>query len=209
MTLLNGEPARRLPLRCAELLQAGEIWYFGSTDRIPHGFALVFVSGGVSESAPHRLWSPRSGYQELLLWPLPAAGDVAGEMAERIPRDCPRGEEIVGGLAAASDWNDLATRWDVIPHPNPEWVRTFLSYSTDLPEGALPLAARGRDPLSRPQPEPHDRRCQRDRRSRRAAGGGRRPGAARRPPCCSTARSCATTSSSTTFATASSSPPNV
>ncbi len=141
MTLLNGEPARRLPLRCAELLQAGEIWFFGSTDRIPHGFALVFVSGGVSESAPHRLWSPRSGYQELLLWPLPAAGDVAGEMAERIPRDCPRGEEIVGGLAAASDWNDLATRWDVIPHPNPEWVRTFLSYSTDLPEGSLPLAA--------------------------------------------------------------------
>lgn len=141
MTLLNGEPARRIQLRCAELLQTGEIWFFGSTDRIPHGFALVFVSGGVSESAPHRLWSPRSGYQELLHWPVQAAGDAASEMADRIARDCPRGEEIVGGFTAASDWNDLAQKYGVIPHPNPEWVRTFLSYSTDLPEGALPLPA--------------------------------------------------------------------
>jgi Ca-activated chloride channel family protein len=141
MTLLLGEPLRRVALRCAELLQTGEIWYFGATDRIPHGFALVFVSGGVSADAPHRLWSPRSGYQDLLLWPVSPNGDVAEEISERIPRDCPRGEEIVGGLAAASDWSELEREYEVIPRPNPEWVRTFLSYSTDLPADALPLAA--------------------------------------------------------------------
>ena len=141
MTLLNGEPSRRIPMRCAELLQPGEIWFFGATDRIPQGFALVFVSGGVSTTAPHRLWSPRSGYQELLIWSVPPTADLAAELAERLPRDCPRGDEILGALAAASDWNDLVEKYDVLPHPNPEWVRTFLSYSTDLPADALPLAA--------------------------------------------------------------------
>ncbi len=141
MSLFNGEPARRIPLRCAELLRAGEIWVFGPTDTIPRGFALVFLSNGVGESAPHRLWSPKSGYLELLAWPVSPTSDVAGEMAERIPRDCPRGDEILSGLAAASDWNDLDRQYGVVPHPNPEWVRTFLSYSTDMPAGAPPLSA--------------------------------------------------------------------
>ena len=141
MTLLNGEPARRIPMRCAELLQPGEIWYFGPSDQIPQGFALVFVSAGVSTTAPHRLWSPRSGYRELMAWSFPPTADLAAELAERLPRDCPRGDEILGALVAASDWNDLVEKYDVIPHPNLEWVRTFLSYSTDLPGDALPLAA--------------------------------------------------------------------
>lgn len=141
MALLLGEPLRRIPIRCAEVLRPGEIWYFGPSDRIPQGFALAFVSGGVSPEAPHRLWSPRSGYAELVVWSAPTSGDLAAEVADRVPRDCPRGDEIVGALAAASDWNDLVRRYDVIPHPNPEWVRTFLSYSTDLPANAVPLAA--------------------------------------------------------------------
>ncbi len=141
LMLLNGEPIRRVPMRCAELLRPGEIWIFSASDRIPQGFALVFVAGGVSAESPHRLWSPRSGYQELVLWSLPSAGELAGELADRLPRDCPRGDEILGALAAASDWNDLAQRYDVIPHPNPEWVRTFLSYSTDLPSDAVAMNA--------------------------------------------------------------------
>ena len=149
LSLLVGEPLRRIPLRCAEILRPGEIWYVGPSDRIPQGFALVFVSRGVSAEAPHRLWAPRSGYGELLTWSVPLtggmaggmAGDLAAEVADRVPRDCPRGDEIVSALAAASDWDDLVRRFDVIPHPNPEWVRTFLSYSTDLPADALPLAA--------------------------------------------------------------------
>lgn len=144
MMLLLGEPSRRIPLRCAEILRPGEIWFFGPSDRIPQSFALVFVSRGVSAESPHRLWAPRSGYAELLTWSTPASGaasDPAAEVADRVPRDCPRGDEIVGALTAASDWNDLVKRYDVIPHPNPEWVRTFLSYSTDLPADARPLAA--------------------------------------------------------------------
>ncbi|MEO8274786.1 MAG: VWA domain-containing protein [Thermoanaerobaculia bacterium] len=141
ITLFNGEPARRIPLRCAEILRAGEIWIFGATDRIPHGFALVFVTNGVNESGPHHLWSPKSGYGELLTFAIEPTADAIGELNERIPRDCPRGEEILGGLTGASDWEELARQYDVVPHPNPEWVRTFLSYSTDLPAGARPLAA--------------------------------------------------------------------
>jgi GWxTD domain-containing protein len=141
MTLLLGEPIRRIPLRCAEILRPGEVWYLAPSDRIPQGFALAFVSRGVSADAPHRLWSPKSGYGELLTWSTPAAGDLAAEVADRVPRDCPRGDEIVGALAAAADWSDLERRYEVVPHPNPEWVRTFLSSSTDLPADALPLAA--------------------------------------------------------------------
>lgn len=142
LTLLVGEPQRRILLRCSEILRPGEIWYVGPSDRIPQGFALAFVTGGVSAEAPHRLWTPRSGYAELLTWGAPATAEPAAMVADRVPRECPRGDEIVGALAAAADWDELAKRYDVIPHPNPEWVRTFLSYSTDLPADALPLAAR-------------------------------------------------------------------
>lgn len=142
LTLLVGEPQRRILLRCSEILRPGEIWYVGPSDRIPQGFALAFVTGGVSAEAPHRLWTPRSGFAELLTWGAPATAEPAAMVADRVPRECPRGDEIVGALAAAADWDDLAKRYDVIPHPNPEWVRTFLSYSTDLPADALPLAAR-------------------------------------------------------------------
>lgn len=141
MFLLLGEPLRRIPLRCAEVLRPGEIWYVSPSDRIPQGFALVFLSRGVSAEAPHRLWSPRDGLAEILAWTLPPTSDLASELQDRVPRDCARGDEIAVALAAAADWNDLARRYEVVPRPNPEWVRTFLSYSTDLPEGATPLPA--------------------------------------------------------------------
>ena len=144
MTLLNGEPSRRIPMRCAELLQPGEIWYFGPSDQIPQGFALVFVSAGVSTTAPHRLWSPRSGYRELLVWSFPPTADLAAELAERLPRDCPRGDEILGALAAASDWNDLVEKFAVIPHPNPEWVHTFSPTPPTCPATRCPSPPRSR-----------------------------------------------------------------
>jgi Ca-activated chloride channel family protein len=141
MTLFNGEPSRRILLRCADLLKTGEVWIFGATDRIPRGFVLVLVSSGVGDSAPHRLWSPRSGFPELLTWQISPISVAAGELTERIPRDCPRGDEILSAISAASDWEDLARQYDVVPHPNPEWVRTFLSYSTDVAGDATPMPA--------------------------------------------------------------------
>ncbi len=140
--LFNGEPGRVLPFRCTDVLRPGEAWIYAGTERIPYGFVLVFVSSGVSEQAPHRLWSPRDGIEALANWSLrPDDRDLATRLAAEVPGACARGEELLAAFGAAADWNELARRHAVVPRPNPEWVSTFESYSTDVPAAAETLPA--------------------------------------------------------------------
>ena len=141
MLLWNGDPERVVRLRCPELLRVGEAWVYRQTDAIPGGFALVFLTNGVSDEAPHRLWSSRAGYSELFTWQGGSGSTAGAEVVERIRADCPRGDEILDLLAAAADWDELAKRFEVIPKPNPEWVRTFEAHSTEVPSGAGELPA--------------------------------------------------------------------
>ncbi len=138
--LFNGEPNRVLPFRCADVLKPGEAWIYGGTDRIPTSFVLIFISSGVSDQAPHRLWSPREGALPLLAWGLRDDGTEPGtRLATEVPGACARGDELLSAIGAAADWNELARRYAIVPHPNPEWVSSFQALSTDLPPSALPL----------------------------------------------------------------------
>ncbi len=82
--------------------------------------------------------------------------------------------------------------------PSPEWVATFESYSTDLPEGAARLPGRARARLPRPLPEPHRDARHRARQDRatpaRPSSKARARSTSSSPARCSPKASCSRTS---------------
>ena len=140
MLLLNGEPEDSVQAFCSELLRPLEIWFYSRTERIRDSFALVFVASGGSSRGPFRLWYPSQGPEILFAFHAGPAGEP-GEIFERIDGQCPRSGEILAGLASALDWGRVEQAVEVVPRPGEEWLRTFVAYSTDLPEGAPSFAA--------------------------------------------------------------------
>ncbi|MGE0641906.1 MAG: GWxTD domain-containing protein, partial [Thermoanaerobaculia bacterium] len=138
--LWNGDPERIVRLRCAEHLKTGEIWTYRQTDSIPAGFVLVFVTTGVSEEAPHRLWSGSVGWRDLFAWRGGSLAASDAELLATVREECPRGNELLDLLSSASSWDELVRHFGVVPQPNPEWVRTFAAHSTEIPDGAGELA---------------------------------------------------------------------
>jgi Ca-activated chloride channel family protein len=137
LVLLNGEPREVFPVRCDVLLPV-EIWTFPGTDRIHGDFTVIFVARGSS----YRLWSPNEGIQELLSLDLRARVQEPSRALAAIAELCPRGEDASARIAEAIDWGQAESRLHLIPHPGEEWLSTFASYSTDVPEGAAPFPAR-------------------------------------------------------------------
>lgn len=135
-----GEPAAKIAVRCAELLRPAEIWSYPPVGRMRAGFVAVFVAQSYGESARFAGWSPRGGP-----FALAAAGGAAlrttDELLSRVARDCPRGGEIASLLLVAADWSEVAAHGGLLPQPNPEWLRSFTSLSTELPPDAAPLPA--------------------------------------------------------------------
>jgi Ca-activated chloride channel family protein len=138
MLLFNGEPAEVVRSPCPDVFLPMEIWYYPGTERIKGEFTLVFVRRG-----PFRLWYPSEGVSALLTFSYEARGNIAGgsgpALQQAILQSCPRGDEVLAQLGRALDWSRIKDR--VVPDPGAEWLSTFLSYSTDLPDGAGTFAA--------------------------------------------------------------------
>ena len=141
MILLNGEPKEVLSGRCDVLLPV-ELWSYPGTETLRGQFTIAFVSRNGSPKGPFRLWSPLDGIETLL------SLDLRGKIQEpergfaAIAELCPRGEDIAARLAEAIDWKRIEEKAHLIPHPSEEWIATFASYSTDVPEGAAAFPAR-------------------------------------------------------------------
>jgi Ca-activated chloride channel family protein len=142
--LFNGEPKEVLQTHCDVLLPL-ELWTFTGTAPLRGTFTVAFVSKGGSPKGPFRFWSPRDGLEALF-----SLG--AGQPAQ-VPQNpqralaaiaelCPRGDDIASRLAEALDWPQAEEAAHLIPHPGEEWLSTFASYSTDVPEGAGAFPAR-------------------------------------------------------------------
>jgi Ca-activated chloride channel family protein len=130
MLLFNGEPPEVVRSPCPDVFLPMEIWvYPGGTDRIRGDFTLVFVRRG-----PFKLWYPNEGVSGLLGFSHETRGMTGMALQQAILQTCPRGDEVLGQIGRALDWNQVKTK--VIPDPGEEWLSTFLSYSTDLPDGA-------------------------------------------------------------------------
>jgi Ca-activated chloride channel family protein len=129
MLLFNGEPPEVLRSPCPDVFLPMEIWSYPGTDRIQGEFTLVFVRRG-----PFRLWYPSEGISGLLSFSRETRGTTGTALQQAVLENCPRGDEVLALLGRALDWGRIKDK--VIPDPGDEWLSTFLSYSTDLPEGA-------------------------------------------------------------------------
>jgi Ca-activated chloride channel homolog len=141
MLLFNGEPKEVLTGRCDVLLPV-ELWSYTGTETLRGQFTIAFVSRNGSPKGPFRLWSPLDGIETLLSLDLRAKVQEPERDFAAIAELCPRGEDIASRLAEAVDWKRVEEKAHLIPRPSEEWIATFASYSTDVPEGAAAFPAR-------------------------------------------------------------------
>jgi Ca-activated chloride channel family protein len=140
MMLFNGEPKEVLRTTCEVLLPI-ELWSFSGTEPVRGEFTLAFVSRG-SANGPYRLWAPADGIETILSLGMQGHVDSTERGLAAIAELCPRGEDIAARLGEALDWRRVETTVHLVPHPSDEWLSTFASYSTDVPEGAAAFPAR-------------------------------------------------------------------
>jgi VWFA-related protein len=134
MLLFHGEPVDVLRSPCLDLFNPMEIWYYPGTDRIRGEFTLVFVQRG-----GYRLWYPSEGITTLLSFSHETRGLNGIALERAIVESCARGDEVLARLGLAIDWARIKDK--VVPDPGEEWLSTFLSYSTDLPDGSATFPA--------------------------------------------------------------------
>jgi VWFA-related protein len=141
--LTFGAPTRRKPLLCPELLRSLEVWeYAEGSGQIRGFFDLVFVGFQSRGRGPHRMWSPEEGLRSLFL-PSALGGAIDdAQLAQRIARDCSRGDDVLSALAQSLDLSRVASPAELIAKPNDEWVRSFAARSTDLPSDAEAMEGR-------------------------------------------------------------------
>lgn len=146
--LLNGEPVARLEdIRCS-LLNDLMIWYYDGSDQVFFEFFFVFYRE--FNAGPWRLWRPSDGPDRILNTfnagsRLPRGASL-GEALRDIQLSCREGDFIVTALAWVQsqglDYGALLARMSDRPESGEsEWVATFNSYSTDVPQDATALPA--------------------------------------------------------------------
>ncbi len=128
MVLLNGRPAAR----CREITGAGELWVYDGSDRVRERFNALFVRR--RPDRVYRLWTP--GSDEF------AADDLVYPGREdRTAKLCPTGlvERFMASAEARASGDYVGSVQRAMSSPDPpseEWVLTFETYSTAVPEGA-------------------------------------------------------------------------
>ncbi|MBP9143827.1 MAG: VWA domain-containing protein [Thermoanaerobaculia bacterium] len=142
--LLNGAPAARLEGQCAGTTWPLEIWVYPRSERIRED-VVMFVFYRRFAQGPFRLWYPDEGLAMLMQFAPVGTSDSA--LLEEMSRSCMQRDDIAAALAnilrrGRIDFQRvLETALAPIAPISREWVATFNSYSTDLPEGVANLSA--------------------------------------------------------------------
>ncbi|MEM7051144.1 MAG: VWA domain-containing protein [Acidobacteriota bacterium] len=138
--LLNGFPHSFLEFRCSGLNPI-EVWFYDTTEQIRRRAFLIFYRpGGISR---YRLWRGRfDGIGALLDTISVSGGDIRG--LQDIANKCRDGEALVAAIGFALNdpigFEQLVAKMTVdSTGPSDEWIATFNTYSTDVPEGAETL----------------------------------------------------------------------
>jgi VWFA-related protein len=143
--LLNGPPASTVVSNCSTVLWPLEGWYFAGSDLIGTEFVVIFYRRW--GAGPYRVWNPMEGLDVLFVensYSIGARGHTMAEIASGCPRDGDRIAAMIGWVAGQRmSYVLLEQRFESRPEgPGGEWVATFGSYSTELPEGAALLPAK-------------------------------------------------------------------
>ena len=127
--VLNGEPERTFRMSC-ELIRSLEVWHYRASSIVRGEFYAVFQRVG----GRYQLWSPKEGLHPLLTFASARLEDR--DIAAQIETGCARGSQLLEALSLSPDWDDLRENSEVFVPVNPEWAKSFVSRSTDLPEDA-------------------------------------------------------------------------
>ncbi|HWN44724.1 MAG TPA: VWA domain-containing protein [Thermoanaerobaculia bacterium] len=143
--LLNGPPTATVASNCSTVLWPVEAWYFAGSDTIGQEFVIVFYRRW--GAGPYRVWNPMEGMDVLFVensYSIGSRGHTVGEIATGCVRDGDRLAAMIGWVAAQRmSYALLQQRFESTPQgPGGEWVATFGSYSTEIPEGAALLPAK-------------------------------------------------------------------
>jgi VWFA-related protein len=144
--LVNGPPAARFKSKCTAVWPM-EVWYWdqSGSELLHQEFVVVFFRrfGGGN----YEIWNPMEGTSVLM-----ADGGINDQRAQRnileeLVNGCIEGDKLAAGISwvarQGQGYMMLEARFDKKPDgPGKEWTATFDSYSTELPPGAAPLAAR-------------------------------------------------------------------
>jgi VWFA-related protein len=139
--LLNGPPAARIVSQCSSLIWPVEVWFFIGGDRVRAEMIVVFYRKW--GAGPFRVWSALDGLEALFSHGAGTSGEVS---LQAIANGCRDGDKLAGGinwvLRQGMGYDILLQRLLQKPEDqNGEWVSSFNSYSTDVPEGAVRLPA--------------------------------------------------------------------
>ena len=138
MYLLNGAPALRQVDTCGVLLWPTEAWIYPPSERVREVLALVFYQP--FGRGDWRLWMPADGVGKLFQAATPNTS--AYDLIDQINNSCVRADRMAAAVSAVLNRGQLdyanliAVALKPIQGPSREWVSTFNSYSTDVPEGA-------------------------------------------------------------------------
>ncbi len=131
--ILHGPPLRTETHRC-DFLRPLEVWHYRESALLRGEFTLVFLQLG----SKYQLWRPAEGLFPIVLF---ASSLDERDVSTRIAEECTRGDQLLQAFSLALDWERLREASPLLRRANPEWARSFLLASTDLPDGALPLQA--------------------------------------------------------------------
>jgi Ca-activated chloride channel family protein len=138
--LLNGAPAGMMEPRCAALWPL-QIWFYERSQRIPETMVLVFFQRFAN--GPYKLWEPSLGLREIFQFGSPSAS--TGQLLNELASGCPNGDQIASAIASILRKGTVqysllvGSALKKIEPPSREWVDTFNSYSTDIPQDATAL----------------------------------------------------------------------
>ena len=138
--LSNGWPTQRIEVKCSPYFVPMEVWYYDGSDNVGFEFLLLFFKKwGVAD---YRLWDESFGLDEL-------SDDGTPLTPDNLRTRCAQSSDAVlaaiGFLRSQGQMGSMMLLSDILTPqkeaPAQEWVATFNSYTSELPEGALTFDA--------------------------------------------------------------------
>ncbi len=142
--LLNGFPTVVFTSSCTQILWPIEAWYYNGSDQLREDFLVIFYRRwGLG---PFRIWNPLEGL-EVLFSDTGAGMGARAPSLEQIANSCRDGDKLAGAIGWVLNqrmgYSMIQARIESAGKgPGGEWVASFGSYSTDIPEGAPALPAK-------------------------------------------------------------------
>ena len=142
--LFNGIPDEVLPSGCPDVLWPMEAWFYSRSERTKSMLVVVLYQKWAV--GKYRIWNPLDGVAALYST---GAASMPGPNSPGIGacRDIEHASRLLKAVSWVASqglgWQMLEAKIDSAPPPpGGEWVPTFTSYSTNLPEGAPTFDAR-------------------------------------------------------------------